>query len=251
MRILALLCLSIGLPLMVAAGSAVQAADLTQKDPACSHIATVQYLDCEVAVLYSCPGPKLLATPLIREEAFNPDGFNHFEVDTANGGMLVTGDAAGSYVIRTDAPTLKETTMAEVMAKGRGTFTANGSLKMFGVEKPAAQKIAIKATGVTGVLNGIPTIEFMADVSIDLPQPMGPTVSTAKAYLVPSLGVYLAGEATAGTFFKAEDTPHRPMSLALPGQPGFDLTKPSFCGGSFSLLFRKLPPFAFLNGVPA
>lgn len=256
MRTSALLSLSFGLPLMVAAGTSVLAADLTQRDPACAHIATVQYLDCEVAVLYSCPAVKGLAGPLVREEAYSPDGYDHFEVDTANGGMVVTGDAAGSYVIRTDAATLKETSLAEVMAKGQGSFTAKGSLTMFGMKKPASQKIKIKATGETPALSGLPTMVFMADVSIDLPQPMGPTVSTAKAYLVPSLGVYLAGEAVAGSFFKADDTPHRPMSVQRPGQPGFEVTKPGFCGGSLSQLLPpellpNLPQTDILNGVPA
>jgi hypothetical protein len=236
---------------MVAACSGAQAADLVQRSPACSHIATVQYLDCEVSVLYSCPGPKLLATPLIREEAFNADGFSHFEVDTANGGLVVTGDAAGSYVIRADAPTLKETALAEVQATGRGSFSASATLTMFGVTKPASQKIKIVATGETAEFSGLPAVVFMADVAIDLPQPMGPTVSTAKAYLVPSLGVYLAGEASAGTFFKPDDTPHRPMSVALPGRPGFDVTRPGFCGGSLSLLFPPIRPTDSLNGVPA
>ena len=245
MRLSALLSLSCGLTL---AAGAVMAADLVQRDPGCSHIATVQYLDCEVSVLYSCPGPKPLATPLIREEAFNADGPSHFEVDTANGGMVVTGDAAGTYLIHTDAGTLQETKMADVMAKGRGSFSAKGALIMDGVEKPAAQQISIVATGSTPALGGVPTVEFMADVSVDLPPPMGPTVTTAKAYLVPSLGIYLAGEETAGTYFKPDDTPHRPMSLSLPGSPGFDAIKPSFCGGSLSQL---VSPLDSLNGVPA
>ncbi len=251
MRKSAVLSLSFGLSLAVVAGSAVLADDLAQRSPACSHIATVQYLDCEVSLLYSCPGPKLLATPLIREEAYTADGFSHFEVDTANGGMVVTGDAAGSYVISTDAPTMKETPMAEVILTGRGSFSATGTLMMFGMKKPASQQIKIKSTGETPALSGIPTVEFMADVTVDLPQPMGPSVSTSKAYLVPDLGLYLAGEAVAGTFFKVDDTPHRPMSVALPGHPGFDATKPGFCGGSLSMNVPQSSTTNILNGVPA
>ncbi len=251
MRKSALLSLFLGLPLAGATGSAVLAADLSQRTPDCSHIATVQYLDCQISVLYSCPGPKLLATPLIREEAFNADGLEHYEVDTANGGMVVTGDAAGTYVIRTDAPTLTETTIADVLAKGRGSFASSGTLTMFGLKKPASQKIRIVATGETPALSGVPTVVFSADVTVDLPEPMGPSTSTSKAYLVPSLGFYLAGEETAGSFFKPDDTPHRPMSVALPGHPGFDATKPGFCGGSLSLNLVKPTPMNILNGVPA
>lgn len=239
--------LSLSFGLLLATGLVAHAADLVQRDPACSHIATVQYLDCEVAVLYSCPGPRSLATPLIREEAYNADGLDTFEVDTAHGGMVVTGDAAGSYTIRSDIATLKETTMADVVATGRGKFSADATLTMFGVKKPAGQKISITATGKTPVISGLPTVEFIADVAVDLPEPMGATVSTSKAYLVQSLGVYLAGETSVGTYYKPEDTPHRPMSVALPGQAGFDTIKPSFCGGSLSQLF----PLNLLNGVPA
>lgn len=251
MRTSALLCLSFGLPLAVAAATSVRAADLTERSPACRHIATVQYLDCEVSVLYSCPGPKTVATPLVREEAYAADGLSHYEVDTANGGMLVTGDAAGSYVIRTDAATMMETSMAKVIAAGGGSFLSKGTLAVHGITRPASQQIEIKATGETPELSGVPTVVFKADVSVDLPQPMGPSVSTSKAYLVPSLGLYLAGEATAGTFFKPQDTPHRPMSLALPGKPGFDVTKPGFCGGSLSMNLPQPSFMNILNGVPA
>ncbi len=247
MRNSVLLSLSFGLPLLAASGSMCMAADLVRRDPGCAQIATVQYLDCEVALLYSCPAVKGLASPLVREEAYGPDGFDHFEVDTANGGMVVTGDAAGSYLIRTDVATLKETVMADVMANRAGAFSGKGSITMFGVKKPARQSIKIEATGETAVLSGLETIVFSAEVSIDLPDPMGPSTSTSKAYLVPSLGVYLAGEATAGTYYKPEDTPHRPMSVARPGDAGFDVKKPSFCGGSLSMA----APLTFLNGVPA
>lgn len=250
MRTLALLSLSTGLAVMLA-GSAVVAADLALRGPGCSHIATVQYLDCQVSVLYACPGPKMLATPLVREESYTPDGYESFEVDTAHGGMVVTGDAAGSYVLRTDLPTMQETPMAEVLAKGRGSFSGKGTLTISGATKPAGQAISIKANGETPELSGIPTVVFMAEVAVDLPEPIGPSVSTSKAYLVPSLGIYLAGEVVAGTYFKTDDTPHRPMSVALPGHPGFDVTRPGFCGGSLSLFSPGMPVPNVLNGVPA
>ena len=253
MRKTVLLGLLAGLPTVAAA------ADLTQRDAGCQHIATVQYLDCEVAVLYSCPAVKGLASPLVREESYTDKGLNSFEVDTANGGMVVTGDAQGSYLIRTDTPTLVETAMADVIKTGHGLFKAEGSVTMFGAKKPAGQKITVTATGETAVLNGQNMLVFTANVAIDLPAPMGPAVTVSKAYLVPSLGVYLAGEETSGTYFKPDDTPHKPMAIAMPGTPEFDKTKPGFCGGSLSLLESprlpdtpKLPAKPNLtDGVPA
>jgi hypothetical protein len=229
MRHLVLLSALLGLP------SAVWSADLIRRDPACQHIATVQYLDCEVSVLYSCPAVAGVAGPLIREESHDASGFAHFEVDTANGGMVVTGDAKGSYLIHTDLATLKETPLAEVMRTGAGRFSSDTALTMFGVTKPARQKITVAATGDTPQLSGVATITFTANVAMQMPPPMGETQSTSKAYLVPSLGIYLAGEVSGGTFFQADRTPHRPMSLILPGQAGFDATKPVYCGGSLSL----------------
>ena len=232
MRTTVLLGLLAGLPTIAAAANA----DLVHRDAACQHIATVQYLDCEVAVLYSCPAVKGLASPLVREESYTAEGLNSFEVDTANGGMVVAGDAQGSYLIRTNTPSLVETSIAEVIKTGHGIFKANGSVTMLGAKKPAGQKITVSATGETAVLNGQNLMVFTAHVAIDLPQPMGPTISTSRAYLVPSLGVYLAGEETAGTFYQPDKTPHKPMAIALPGTPEFDKTKPGFCGGSLSLL---------------
>lgn len=225
-------------------------ADFRQRDPACKHIATVQYLDCQIAVLYSCPGPNTLSIPLIREESYTSDGYDSFEVDTANGGMVATGDASGSYQIHTDIGSLQETTMAEVMQSGAGSFVAKGTITMFGVDKPAGQRIAIKATGDTALFSGLEAKVYIAEVAVDLPEPIGATISTSKAYLVPSLGIYLAGEESAGTFFKSDDTPHRPMSIAVPGQPGFDTTKPGFCGGSLSLVLPLPALSTSLNGVP-
>ena len=239
MRHLVLLSALLGLP------SAVWSADLVRRDPACHQIATVQYLDCEVSVLYACPAVAGLAGPLIREESRDENGLAHFEVDTANGGMVVTGDAKGSYLIHTDLATLKETPLAEVMRTGAGRFSSDTALTMFGVTKPATQKITVAATGEMPLLSGVATMTFTADVAMQMPAPMGKTQTTSKAYLVPSLGVYLAGEVSGGTFFQADVTPHRPMSLMLPGQPGFDLTKPVYCGGSLSL---NLVP-NILNGV--
>ncbi len=248
MRNSVLLVLTLGLlPFAAVAGPV----DFVQRNPSCTHIATVQYLDCRVAVLYSCPGDKTVASPLVREESFTPDGLDSFEVDTANGAMVVTGDAAGGYLIRTDVSTLQESTLADVIQSGTGNFVAMGTITMFGVDKPAGQKIKIKATGETGVLSGIATQVFDADVAINLPEPMGATTSRSKAYLLPSLGIYLAGEESAGTFFKADATPHRPMSIALPDQPGFDSQKPGFCGGSLSFAAPTPPLTTGMNGVPA
>jgi hypothetical protein len=241
-----LLALPLGLTAMAAAAS-----DLTQRDAACVHVATVQYLDCEVAVLYSCPAAKGYASPLVREEAYGENGFDHYEVDTANGGLVVTGDAAGSFVIRSDPKTLVETTLAEVIKTGRGNFEAKGSFTYLGVKKPAGQNISVKATGETMTLGGISMTTFMADVAIDLPKPMGPTTSISKAYLVPSLGLYLSGEEMSGTFFKPDTVPHRPIAIAVPGQPGFDTIKPGTCGGSLSLLETPLTGLNALEGVPS
>ncbi len=237
MRTILMLTLLSGLPSMAAAGPA----DMVRRDPDCAQIATVQYLDCEVAVLYSCPAPKGLAGPLIREEGYGPDGLLHFEVDTANGGMIVTGDSEGTYLIQTDRGTLQETPMDKVLLKGKGAFSSKGSVTMFGVRKPAAQSITIKATGAAPVLSGVEMRTFTADVAVTLPEPMGPSSSTFSAYLVPSLGVYLSGEVSAGTWFNPDDTPHRPMAIALPGQGGFDKFTPSFCGGSLSALDLAAP----------
>ncbi len=243
-----LFALPLMLPIMAAAGTV----DLTRRDAACSHIATVQYLDCEVAVLYSCPAAGGVKTSLVREEAYTDQGYDHFEVDTSNGGMVVTGDAKGSYVIRSTPASLVETPLAEVIKTGKGAFVAQGSITLLGIQKPAAQKISIAATGETLTLSGQALTVFTADVTIDLPQPMGPSNSISKAYLMPSLGVYLAGEETSGTFFKPDNVPHKPMSISLPGQPGFDAIKPSTCGGSFSMLV--IPTFSAATapeGVPS
>ncbi|MGV8985573.1 MAG: hypothetical protein ACOH2H_04715 [Cypionkella sp.] len=243
-----LLALPFGLSVMAVPEMVnAETVDLVQRDAACTHIATVQYLDCEVAVLYTCPAVNGLAGPLVREEGYTDQGYDHFEVDTANGAMVVTGDAKGSYVIRANTETLKETSIAEVQKTGAGRFASNGTLTMAGITKPAAQKITVTATGETLMMSGMNAVIYKADVAVDLPQPMGLTSSISTAYLVPGLGVYLAGEELAGTFYKSETTPHRPLTISLPGQSGFDTIKPSTCGGSLSLL--DTPKFP--EGVPS
>lgn len=242
-----LLAVPLSLSALALSVAASAASDLTQRDAACTHIATVQYLDCEVAVLYTCPSQAGVMAPLVREEAYGDQGYDHFEVDTANGGMIVTGDANGTFVIRTNPKTLVETPMAQVIKSGAGRFVAQGTITFHGATKPAGQKVSVKATGDTPKLSGIATVEMKANVAIDLPQPIGPSLSVAKAYLVPSLGIYLSGEETAGTFFKSDKVPHRPLSISLPGSPGFDTIKPSTCGGSLSLL--ETPTFP--EGVPS
>ena len=242
-----LLALPFGLSAFAAAAS-----DLTQRDAACNHIATVQYLDCEVAVIYSCPAVKGYSGRLMREEAYGDKGYDHFEVDTANGGLVVTGDAAGSFVIRSDPKTLVETSQAEVLKTGHGSFVAQGWFTLLGVKKPAGQKISLTSTGETMTLSGHAMTILQADVALDLPKPMGPTTSVSKAYLVPDLGLYLTGEEMSGTFYKADKTPHRPIAIFVPGQPGFETIKPSTCGGSLSLLeIPQYPGPKYPEGVPS
>lgn len=246
----------LAVPFGLTAMAAAAASDLTQRDAACVHVATVQYLDCEVAVLYSCPAVKGYAGPLMREEAYGDKGYDHFEVDTANGGLVVTGDAAGSFLIRSDPRTLVETTQADLLKTGHGSFVAEGSFTLLGVKKPAGQNISLTTTGETTTLSGFTMTILQVDVALSLPKPTGPTTSVSKAYLVADLGLYLAGEEMSGTFYKADKTPHRPISISVPGHPGFETIKPGTCGGSLSWLETpNLPALAHfapgnLEGVP-
>lgn len=248
MRRFAVLALALGLPLLAPSAGWAAGKDLVNRDPACTRTVTVQYLDCEVAVIFSCPGVAGLNGPTLREEAYDEDGFAHFEVDTANGGMLVTGDADGSYVIRADRAGLKETPISKVLATGKGHFSSKATLTMYGATKSAGQKISIEKSGDPLTLNGVEMLPFKTEVRLDLPQPLGRSTSQGISYLLPSLGLYLTGEETGGTFFKPEDTPHRPMLLSLPGAPGFDTFKPVYCGSSLSSAAPILPD---LTGVPA
>ncbi|MBI1170945.1 hypothetical protein GC209_06055 [bacterium] len=242
----------LALPLGVSAMAAAAATDLMQRDPACTHIATVQYLDCQVQWQFTCPAADGLAGPLMREEVYDETGYSGMEVDTANGAMLVAGDVKGNFVVQADAATLVETPLAETIRTGKGAFSSKATVSMMGLRKPSAQRVQIVATGEKQIFSGIETIVFDAAVALDVPKPMGPITSVSKAYLVPSLGLYLSGEETSGTFYSAEKTPHRPTLISMPGQPGFETTKPGTCGGSLSRLDRPISPERWVpQGVPS
>jgi hypothetical protein len=241
MRSVVLFVIAFGLPVPALAG----VADFATRDPACAHQVTVQYLDCEVSVVYTCPAADGLAAPLYREEVFSQDGLHSYSMATQNGTPLVSADADGRVVIAVDPATIRETTLEEVMKTRAGTFSATGIIRLLGLGRPATLNVALAVTGKTQTISGIDLVEVDAEVSLRVPPPMGVIESVEKGYLMPDLGFYLTGETTGGTFFKADETPHRPMSLAMPGSPGFDTTKPAYCGGNLSL--NVLPNI--LNGV--
>ncbi len=216
------------------------------RDPACAHVATVQYLDCEVSLIYTCPGLYGLPAPIYREEVFAQTGLSHYSLATGNGAPLLSADPQGQVVITADAATLEETPWDALLASGNARFSSTGTLAMMGVAKPVRMTVDIVMSDKSVSIGSQTGHLLEADVALDLPAPMGRIVSHEQGYMMPALHLMITGETLSGTFFKPARTPHRPLDISLPGEPGFETTAPSTCG-SLSRLF----PSPHLNGVPA
>lgn len=232
-----------GLPHAAAAGTP----DYSQRDASCKKVATVQYLDCQVLAIYACDAMGGLAAPVYREETYDADGLYRYGIGTRDGTPIYTADPEGRLVITNRVATLSETPRAQVEKTGKGKFSAKGTMRMMGVEKPVRLSVVLKPSGKSVTLSGQTATVIDTTVNLTLPAPMGVVTSLEKTYLFPDLGIYVSGEATGGTMFKPDDTPHRPMLIQLPGQSGFDTIKPAYCGGSLSLA----TPLTSLDGVPA
>lgn len=239
MRIEALMFILCGLP------ASAGAADLSIHDPACIQVATVQYLDCEVAQVFTCPAVDGLAAPLVREEVYKGAGLDHYSVSTRNGAPLLTSDVAGKVVIRADIGSLHETTLEDVQATGVGLFTSTGMFRLLGMEKAVGMTVSLVVTGEERRISGLRGLVVSGKVALVVPPPMGAVDSIEQAFLMPDLGIYVTGETTGGMLYKPEKTPHRPLSIALPDQSGFATDVPASCG-SLSLE----TPLNVLNGVP-
>lgn len=234
---------AISLPHLAAAATP----DYSQRDASCQKVATVQYLDCKVMAVYACAATGGLAAPVYREETYNADGLYRYGIGTRDGTPIYTADPDGRLVITNRVASLSETPRAQVEKTGRGKFSVKGTMRMMGVEKPVRLSAVLKPSGKSITLNGQAATVIDTTVNLTLPAPMGIVTSLEKTYLFPDLGIYVSGEATGGTMFKPEDTPHRPMVIQLPGQSGFDTIKPAYCGGSLSLA----APLSSVDGVPA
>lgn len=232
-----------GLPGAAAAGAPYY----SQRDASCHRVATVQYLDCEVTAVFACDAIGGIAAPVYREENYDADGLHLYGLNTPNGTPVFQADQEGRLVIRNNLASLSETPFAKVEKTGQGKFSAKGKMQLMGIEKPIRLSVALKSTGTTVTMAGQSATVLDSTIKLTMPAPMGDIVSIEKTYLLPELGIYISGEATGGTMFKPEDTPHRPMIVQLPGQPGFDTIKPAYCGGSLSLA----TPITSFDGVPA
>jgi hypothetical protein len=233
----------IGLPFAASAGTV----DLNQRDASCKKVATVQYLDCTVVAIYACGAMGGLKAPVYREESYDPDGLDRLGIATRDGTPVYSADRSGRVVITNSVASLSETPFKQVQKTGKGKFFARGTMRLMGIEKPVRLAVELSRTDKSVTLSGQNATVFDATVSLKMPAPMGLVTSLEKTYLFPDLGIYVSGEATGGTMFKPDDTPHKPMVIQLPGQSGFDTIKPAYCGGSLSMA----APLTSLDGVPA
>lgn len=216
----------------LATAAQAQPSAVLARNPACTHIATVQFLDCEVDQIYSCPQEAGLAGPYFRDELYGDIGLFTVALSNADGWEFAEADPQGTFAMLFDPAKSKGTPVAELTATGKGGFHGEGQVVTPQGRGTVTMDVSVKVTGNKMMLNGVQFDEVTVTSASAFPQPIGISNAVSKAYLVPKLGYSIEGEAISGTNFDPKAVPHRPMSIALPGTPQFVTTKPAFCSAN-------------------
>lgn len=224
--ILLTLALTAGLPLAAHAEGPVPLA----RDPSCKPVAAVQFLDCQLDLIYRCDPVAGAKDHVFRDEFYVEGGMRSVSYSTADGWQFADLDAEGVYQMLVDPTQADVTPGAELVATGKGHFKAQGLFIMGENRGPVSFDATVTATGQTVTLSGLAATEMEVAVDAVFPPPVGPYTSLAKAYYLPDLDYSIEGESLSGTNYDPAATPHRPMSVTRPGAEGFVTTKPAFCG---------------------
>ncbi len=232
MRVGTLLLIAFAPVLGLAGAARAQSAAVLSRNPQCQHIATVQFLDCELTQIFSCPQEAGLPGPYFRDEIYGAQGLFLVALSNADGWEFAEADPQGTFAMLFDPAKTKGTKVAELTASGKGSLHAEGEVVSAQGRGNVTMDVSVKVTGNKTTLNGVEFDEVRVTSASDFPPPIGASNAVSKAYLVPKLGYSVEGEAISGTNFDPNAEPHRPMSIALPGTPEFVTTKPAFCSAN-------------------
>ena len=216
----------------LAAAAQAQSSAVLARNPACKQIATVQFLDCEVDQIFSCPQEAGLPGSYFRDELYGQQGLFTVALSNADGWEIAEADPQGNFAMLFDPAKSKGTPVAELTASGKGSFHGEGQVITPQGRGKVTMDVSVKVTGDKMMLNGVAFDEVTVTTASAFPPPIGISNAVSKAYLVPKLGYSIEGEAISGTNFDPKAVPHRPMSIALPGTPQFVTTKPAFCSAN-------------------
>ena len=220
-------------PMMgLAAAAQAQSSTVLARNPACKQTATVQFLDCEVDQVISCPQEAGLPGPYFRDELYSSQGLFTVALSNTDGWEFAEADPSGTFAMLFDSTKSKGTPVAELTATGKGSFHGEGQVMTPQGSGKVTMDVSVKVTGNKMTLNGVEFDEVKVTSASAFPPPIGISNTVTKAYLVPKLGYSIEGEAISGTGFDPKAPPHRPMSIALPGTPEFVTTKPAFCSSN-------------------
>ncbi len=220
--------------ILAAAPAAAEAPRFLKRDAACEPVAKLQFLDCEVDVVYRCPAVDGTKGPLWREETYGPDGLSDISTSTSDGLMLEDVATDGSIFTTSTPAQHKATPFAEVLATGKGAFSQKMSVMLMGKAGKGKMALNVADKGETVTLGGLTARVFTGTQQVELPDPVGKIQSTFLVYLFPDSGMVISGERLSGTLYRPDAPPHRPIALSLPGADDFVKTTPAFCGGKSS-----------------
>ena len=232
MRVTSLLLIALSPMLGLAAAAQAQSAAVLARNPACKQIATVQFLDCQVDQIFSCPKEAGLPGPYFRDELYSDQGLVTVALSNTDGWEFAEADPQGNFAMLFDPTKMKGTPVGELTATGKGSFHGEGQVRTAQGIGKVTMDVSVKVTGNKMTLNGVEFDEVKVTSASAFPPPIGVSNSVTKAYLVPKLHYSIEGETLSGTNFDAKAEPHRPMSIALPGAPDFVTTTPAFCSAN-------------------
>jgi hypothetical protein len=221
--------------LALGAPGATWADAFVSADPACRQIAAVQFLDCKLDLVFTCPPIEGEIQDVIRYEGFGEAGPTYAEITSMDGITIRFASSSGNYRVQTDRASRKGTSNAELIASGQGKWIAERTVVRNGTEVRGRSTRVVTSVGPTEVLGGIKFMSYVSETVRDFPQPEGTSRYTFRLYVSPALpGVSLIGEDLSGDGFDPKATPHRPMALALPGAPDFVTKTPAYCTATLS-----------------
>jgi hypothetical protein len=207
-----------------------EGARFSERDPACQQIATVQFLDCQVDVVYRCPPVDGETSPVLREEFFDKIGPSVTGVGTRDGLLIELFYPGTDFVMFSDPTQRRSISMETMIATGTGHFSTAETITSGGVVSQVSRVIDMSDIGKSIELGQARARVFRAAQVSDYPLPLGRVETTTLAYLVPALSLSLSGDVLPESGFKPGAIPHRPVKIALPGAPDFVTTRPAICG---------------------